>query len=333
MSRTKMERKTDSTMRSEQKSAITLVFVLIFFMVFFASGCGPQRDAGQETDSVEKASELTIETTEEAEPEEPSTIADSIQTESNEAEAEEQLNNTENSQTDSNITEIAEQMDNIERGEESASVIDNIEVFTQNSIRIRNRIGTVYIDPFQMKEAPKDADFILITHEHYDHFSPEDIEKVVGDDTVLVIPESMSGKVGDISGNMRKVVTVKPGMYYDADGLEFDTVAAYNTMKSYHPKSAEWVGYILRLDNKRIYIAGDTDATKEAKAVKCDIALVPIGGTFTMDAKQAAGLINELRPEIAVPTHYGNVVGAPEDGDTFARSVKDPVKVEMKISF
>ena len=92
-----------------------------------------------------------------------------------------------------------------------------------------------------------------------------------------------------------------------------------------------WVGYILRLDDKRIYIAGDTDATKEAKAVKCDIALVPIGGTFTMNAKQAAGLINDIRPESAIPTHYGSAVGSPEDAEIFKENVKEPVKVEIKI--
>ena len=221
--------------------------------------------------------------------------------------------------------------DNREREKESTAMSDKIEVFTQNSIRIRDRKGTIYIDPFQMNEIPNDADYLFITHEHYDHYSPDDIKKVVGDNTVLVIPESMQDKISDISGQMRRIVTVKPGMFYEVDGLEFDTVAAYNTLKNYHPKSAEWVGYILRLDDKRIYIAGDTDATKEAKAVKCDIALVPIGGTFTMNAKQAAGLINDIRPEFAIPTHYGSVVGSPEDAEVFKENVKEPVKVEVEI--
>ena len=236
-----------------------------------------------------------------------------------------------NAKGNSTAKQTDEKSETKENEEEGAAMIDDIEVFTQNSIRIKNRIGTIYIDPFQMKESPNDADYILITHEHYDHYSPEDIDKVVGDNTILVIPESMSDKIGDVSDKMKRIVTVKPGMYYEADGLEFDTVAAYNTMKNFHPKSAEWVGYILRLDNKRIYIAGDTDATKEAKAVKCDIALVPIGGTFTMNAKQAAGLINEIRPDEAIPTHYGSVVGSPEDAEVFKDNVKEPVKVEVKI--
>ena len=209
----------------------------------------------------------------------------------------------------------------------------NIEVFTQNSIRIRSRVGVIYIDPFQMKEEPKDADFVLITHDHYDHFSPEDIGKVCKADTVLVIPEKMAAKAQEVSKMVGKIETVKPSVYREMGGLGFETVPAYNTLKPFHPKSAEWVGYILRVDGQRIYIAGDTDATKEAKAVKCDVALVPIGGTYTMDAKKAAELVNEIRPSVAIPVHYGNIVGKVSDGDTFAENAKPPVKVEFKIQF
>ncbi|MCR4909304.1 MAG: MBL fold metallo-hydrolase [Lachnospiraceae bacterium] len=210
---------------------------------------------------------------------------------------------------------------------------DSIEVFTQSSIRIRNDIGTIYIDPFQMMEEPRDADFVFITHEHYDHYSPEDIKKVAGEETVFVIPESMKNKVGEISDLISRAEWVKPGEAYETEGLQYETVPAYNTIKPFHPKSAAWVGYVLKLNGKRIYIAGDTDATKEAEAVKCDIALVPIGGTYTMDAKKAAALINEISPETAIPTHYGSIVGKQEDEDTFAGNVKEPVKVECKIHF
>jgi len=117
---------------------------------------------------------------------------------------------------------------------------ENIEVFINNSIRIRDRIGTIYIDPYDMKEKPHDADYIFITHDHYDHYSPEDILKVVGDNTVLIIPEKMESKIGDISGKMRRVVSVKQGAFYEVDGLEFDTDAAYNTLKPFHTKGAGW---------------------------------------------------------------------------------------------
>ena len=212
-------------------------------------------------------------------------------------------------------------------------MVDNIEVNTQNSIRIESRVGTIYVDPLEIGDDAHDADYILITHDHYDHFSPEDIRKVAKADSILVVPEKMLDKAQEVTGDVGKIETVKPGVYRELNGLEFETVPAYNLLKPFHPKSAEWVGYVLRIDGKRIYIAGDTDATKEAKAVKCEVALVPIGGTYTMDAKKAAELVNAIRPNVAIPVHYGSIVGKPADGDIFAQNVKDPIKVEFKIKF
>ena len=212
-------------------------------------------------------------------------------------------------------------------------VTENIEVFTQNSIRIRGREGIIYVDPFQMREEPRDADYILITHGHYDHFSPEDIGKVAKAETILVVPEKMEGKVREVTKLVGRIVTVKPGVYQDIDGLEFETISAYNSLKPFHPKNAGWVGYVVRIDGQKIYIAGDTDATKEAKEVKCDVALVPVGGTYTMNAKKAAELINTIKPSAAIPTHYGSIVGKKEDADEFAAHVKPPVKAEIKMLY
>lgn len=215
----------------------------------------------------------------------------------------------------------------------------NIEVFTQNSIRIQDGDRTIYIDPFAMKMEPHDADVILITHDHYDHFSPEDIQKVANAATMVVMPEKMSGKAREelasaqLANVEEQVVTMKPGAFLEVRKWELETMPAYNERKSFHPKSAGWVGYILRSNGKRIYIAGDTDATKEAKSVQCDIALIPIGGTYTMDAKEAAGLINTIQPEVAIPTHYGSIVGKPSDGEVFVGLVHAPVRVELKIAF
>ena len=212
-------------------------------------------------------------------------------------------------------------------------MVENIEVNTQNSIRIVSRVGKIYVDPLEIGNDVHDADYILITHDHYDHFSPEDIRKIAKTDSILVVPEKMADKAQEVAGDVGKIETVKPGVYRELNGLEFETVPAYNLLKPFHPKSAEWVGYVLRIDGKRIYIAGDTDATKEAKAVKCEVALVPIGGTYTMDAKKAAELVNAIRPNVAIPVHYGSIVGKPADGKVFAENVKDPIKVEFKISF
>ncbi len=209
---------------------------------------------------------------------------------------------------------------------------DNIRVMTHSSIRITDeKAGVIYIDPFEIDEELKDASFIFITHDHYDHFSPKDIAKIANGETILVVPEKMAEKAKEAAGMVGRTETVIQGVFREAGGLEFETVAAYNTLKPFHPKRAGWVGYILRVNGKRIYIAGDTDLTKEAKEVKCDIALVPVGGTYTMDARKAAELVNEIRPEIAIPVHYGRVAGSPADADKFAEMVNSSIKVEIKM--
>ena len=210
---------------------------------------------------------------------------------------------------------------------------EKIEVFTQSSIRITDGDRRIYIDPFQMRETPKDADFILITHDHYDHFSPEDIEKVSNGKSVLVVPAKMLPQAEKISSIVGEIHSVMPGEHYGISGLKFDTVAAYNNLKPFHPKSAGWVGYILQIDGQRIYIAGDTDMNRDNRDVKCDIALVPIGGTYTMDAKKAAEFINTIRPSVAIPTHYGSIVGKKEDADIFAADVKAPIRTEIKMLY
>ena len=210
---------------------------------------------------------------------------------------------------------------------------DRIEVFTHSSIRINGNSTTIYVDPFKIREEFHDAGYVFITHQHYDHFSIEDILKVATKDTVLVVPQSMVDDAMEIERSVKKIVTVKPGETKEIAGLSVETVPAYNNIKPFHPKRAEWVGYILTVEGKRIYIAGDTGLTKESKLVKCDIALVPIGGTYTMDAKKAADLINTIKPEVAIPTHYGSVVGKPHDAETFAGLVKEPVQVVTKIQY
>lgn len=209
----------------------------------------------------------------------------------------------------------------------------NIKINEQNSIKIKSKYGMIYVDPFRIREKANDAAYIFITHDHYDHFSPEDIAKVAGKDSVLVVPEKMEEKAREVAGRVKQIVTVKPGEHCDFEGLEFDTVPAYNIGKPFHKKDAGWVGYIFRIDGKRIYVAGDTDATVEAEVVKCDVAIVPIGGTYTMDAKQAAELVNTIRPSVAIPVHYGTVVGNPKEGEVFKANVAGNIKVEFKISF
>lgn len=208
---------------------------------------------------------------------------------------------------------------------------DRIEVLTHSSIRITSSVGIIYIDPYQVGREYHDADYIFITHDHYDHYSPDDLKKVIGENTVIIVPKKMEQAV--LTDGFQKVVSVSTGKKMRVEKLEFETIPAYNLIKPFHPKSSGWCGYTLLIEGKRIYIAGDTDATKEAKAVQCDIALVPIGGTFTMDAKNAAELINTICPETAIPTHYGSVVGRKTDADVFEKYINPSIKVEKKIKF
>lgn len=115
------------------------------------------------------------------------------------------------------------------------------------------------------------------------------------------------------------IITVKPNNQYSEKGIKFETMPAYNINKQFHPKENEWVGYVLELNNINYYIAGDTDITEENRKVKCDVAFVPVGGTYTMDYKEAAQLINEIKPKVAVPIHYGSVVGTKQDAENFIK--------------
>lgn len=202
---------------------------------------------------------------------------------------------------------------------------EGIHVFGQNCIRIETAAGVVYTDPFRMTEEPHDADFVLITHDHYDHFSPEDLVKVCKKNTVLVVPERMAEKAQEVSGLVGKTVTVRYGSSYSVCGLNFETVRSYNIGKPFHPKDAEWVGYIIEADAGRVYVAGDSDATEEAKAVRCDVALIPIGGKYTTDAEEGAELANIIKPKLAIPVHYFN----PEAAETFTKLLNPEIRAEI----
>ena len=171
---------------------------------------------------------------------------------------------------------------------------------------------------------------ILITHEHFDHFDPESIEHVRKQNTVFVAPAGMREQVRKAAGES-EIRLLQPGEQLEMDGVTVRGVPAYNRIKPFHRKRSGWLGYLVTMDGLTYYIAGDTDAVKEAKEVCCDIALVPVGGTYTMDAKEAAELVNAIRPRAAVPTHYGSVVGKPQDGERFAELVRPEIRVVRKL--
>ena len=191
-------------------------------------------------------------------------------------------------------------------------MLENIEVLYHSSIRIsKNKV--IYIDPFKINKNYNDADIIFITHDHYDHYSEEDIDKVINENTTIIIPDELLTKLLRKGINKNAIITVEPNKNYMVQGIKFETISAYNTNKTFHPKENGWVGYIIIINGIRYYIAGDTDITEENKQVKCDVAFVPVGGTYTMDFKEAASLINEIKPKIAIPIHYGSLVLTEQD--------------------
>ena len=207
-------------------------------------------------------------------------------------------------------------------------MLDGIEVLCHSSIRFDKGI-VMYFDPFKIEKNYSDADIVFITHDHYDHYSLEDIRKVIMKDTVLVLPTNLLEKALYDGFERDNIVTVEPNKSYHVKGIKFSTVPSYNINKQFHPKENNWVGYLIEMDDLTYYIAGDTDITEENKQVKCDVAFVPVGGVYTMTYEEAAKLINEIKPRVAVPIHYGSIEGTKEDGLNFSKLIYP--KVECKI--
>ena len=203
-------------------------------------------------------------------------------------------------------------------------LIENISINEHSSIRF-NGESLLYFDPFRIKKETNDADIVLVTHAHFDHFSPEDIEKVSHKHTVFVMPKSMEKEVAEHGFTEENTVFMEAGDQTSVEGVLIEAIPSYNVDKPMHPKEKGWLGYIVTIDDTAVYVAGDCDAMPEE--ISCDIAMIPIGGTYTMNLMQAAEWINKMKPEIVIPTHYGTLVGTPEDFEVFEPLVEDSVRV------
>jgi len=168
----------------------------------------------------------------------------------------------------------------------------------------------IYIDPYQI-DTGKAADLILITHEHFDHCSPEDVARIQRPETVIVTEKDSAKK---LSGDVRVMM---PGEQLSLGDLTVEAVPAYNVNKDFHPKANGWLGFIIDIDGVRIYHAGDSDHIPEMKNLDVDIALLPVSGTYVMTADEAVEAALAIKPKLAIPMHYGAIVGDQSDATRF----------------
>ncbi len=203
-----------------------------------------------------------------------------------------------------------------------AEIVENIFWLGHDGFMIKADDKIVTIDPYQVA-AVEPADILLITHVHYDHCSPEDVEKLKNDSTVIVTePESADQLSGDIR-------IMKPGDAIEVNGIDIEAVAAYNTNKKFHPKEKNWLGFIVTLGGCRIYHAGDTDLIEEMADLNVDIALLPVSGTYVMTAEEAVEAAKRIKPKVAIPMHYDSLVGSEVDAKAFAKGLEGICEVKL----
>jgi len=200
-----------------------------------------------------------------------------------------------------------------------------IEKFGQSCFSIKNS-RKIYLDPYHNVE--DEADIILISHSHYDHCSIEDLKRIVKDGTVVVCTADCSSKLSKLDKKI-KIQILEPGNQIEVEGIKIKAVPAY-TNNEYHPKEEGWNGYIVDIDGIRVYHAGDTDLIPKMKNLgKIDLAFLPVGGTYTMDAEEAAKAALTIKPELAIPMHHQDIVGTKEDALRFQELLENEIDVEV----
>lgn len=199
-------------------------------------------------------------------------------------------------------------------------VVKNITWLGHDGFLIKGDGKAIVIDPFQVKQC-EPADIVLISHEHYDHCSPEDVNKIRKDSTVIVTEAQSATK---LSGDVR---VVQPGDQLTVSGIPIEAVPSYNTNKSFHPKENGWLGFIVTVEGVRIYHAGDTDRIPEMESFQVDIALLPVSGTYVMTAEEAVEAARVMKPKVAIPMHYGAIVGSADDAKRFSEALRGTCEV------
>jgi L-ascorbate metabolism protein UlaG (beta-lactamase superfamily) len=213
-------------------------------------------------------------------------------------------------------------------------LIDSLEWLGHSGFRIRVGRAVVYLDPYRVPDGAPPADLILVTHGHYDHFSPQDIERLSARGTWLIGPAAVAERVGG------QVHSIAPGEVLEDElvrGVHVRAIAAYNTSKRdadgnpFHPRDAGWVGYELNVRGERLYHSGDTDVIPEMDSVTgVDVALLPVSGVYVMTAQEAAEAARRIQPRVAVPMHWGEHLGSERDARTFAERAGVEVRILPK---
>ena len=179
---------------------------------------------------------------------------------------------------------------------------------------------TIYLDPYRILSGPK-ADLILITHEHFDHCSPDDVAKIQHPGTVIVTEKDSAKR---LTGHLR---VIKPGESLVVDEVKIEAVPSYNMDKEFHPRKRGWLGFIMEIEGVRVFHAGDTDFIPEMSEFNVDIALLPVSGTYVMTADQAVKAALAINPKLAIPMHYGAIVGSDQDAINFKKALEGKIEV------
>ncbi len=209
---------------------------------------------------------------------------------------------------------------------------------------VGSQFPVIYFDPYQIETKDKSdttedkedgskikADIILITHEHYDHCSPEDVKKIMGNDTVIVTEKDSAKKLKKELGKTveGKIEVVAPGENITLKGVNIVAVPSYNINKQFHPKKNNWLGFVVDIGGVKVYHAGDTDFIPEMFDIGCDIAFLPVSGTYVMTAQEAVEAAIAIKTQIAIPMHYGSLVGSDGDAQDFSKALEG--KIDVKI--
>ena len=195
------------------------------------------------------------------------------------------------------------------------SILNNIYINTHSSIKIDGD-KIIYFDPYKIENEFYDADFIFITHSHYDHLDLNSIKKIINKKTVIIYPKSIANDIKNFKFD-NDCIEVEPNNEYLTNNIKIKTIPSYNINKDFHKKEMNWVGYLTEINNIKYFIPGDTDVINEIKKIKTDILFLPIGGVYTMDYIEAGELANLIKPKCVIPIHYGSIVGDKELGNKF----------------